>query len=116
MRSKLLKATNDLTQLSKTALKKTKGAIYERNGKYFSKWTTIPAKLIAEFQTIKENPLNVYLELRNLAVTYPETITHEKATKLIRRYKEALPNDALRVLVKDYFTKRLEELRLEWIC
>ena len=111
LRTKLVKATNDLNQLSKNSLKKTQGAIYKRDNKYFAKWTVIPSKLIAEFQTMKENPKHVYLELRNLAVVNPEKITHENATKLIRRYKDALPNDSLRAPVKEYFTKRLEELR-----
>ena len=113
LRSKMYKATNELQQLSKSTLKKTKGAIYERDGKFYSKWTTIPAKLISEFQTVKESPLQVYLEMRNLAVVNPEKITHDAATKLIRRYKEALPNDALRAPVKEYYTKRLEELRYD---
>ena len=111
LRTKLLNATNQHAQLTKNAAKKTKGAVYVRDGKYYSKWTTIPAKIIAEFQTDKENPLQVYLELRNLVVGTPERTNHDQIVKLIRRYRDALPDDPARNLAKEYYSKRLEELR-----
>ena len=87
------------------------GGVYCRDGKYYARWTTIPAKLIAEFQTTKDDPLAVYRELRNIVVNTPERASHENTTKLLRRYKDALPNDAPRTVVKECITKRLEELR-----
>ena len=111
LRSRLLTATNQLAQLSKNATKKTKGVVYQRDGKFYSKWTIIPAQLIAEFQTLKDDPVQVYRELRNLVVTNPEKVTHENVTKLIRRYKEALPNTMVGNLLKEYYNRRLEELR-----
>ena len=109
-------ATNQLAQLSKNAQKKTKGVVYQRDGKFYSKWTIIPAQLIAEFQTLKDDPVQVYRELRNLVVTNPEKVTHENFTKLIRRYKEALPNSLVGNLLKEYYNRRLEELRSGYIC
>ena len=113
LRSKLLMATNQLAQLAKNATKKTKGQIYQRDGKYYSKWTIIPAQLIAEFQTQKDDPIQVYREFRNLVVTNPEKVNHENVTKFVRRYKEALPNTLVGNLFKEYFNRRLEELRID---
>ena len=85
--------------------------IYSREGRYYSKWTTIPASLISEFQALKECPVQIYREMRQVVVTNPEKLTHDYALKLIRRYKEALPDDTARNIVKEYLTRRLEELR-----
>ena len=60
---------------------------------------------------MKECPVQVYREMRNAVVTNPEKITHDYAMKLIRRYKEALPDDTARNVVKEYLTRRLEEIR-----
>ena len=49
--------------------------------------------------------------MRQAVITNPEKITHDYAMKLIRRYKEALPDDTARNIVKEYLTRRLEELR-----
>ena len=68
---------------------------------------------MAEFQTHKDCPLQVYRDLRSLAVVTPEKISHDAATKLIRRYKEALPNTPPMVIAKAYYDKRLEELRYD---
>ena len=106
-------ATNQLAQLAKNATKKTKGLIYQRDGKYYSKWTIIPAQLIAEFQTQKDDPIQVYREFRNLVVTNPEKVNHENVTKFVRRYKDALPNTLVGNLFKEYYNRRLEELRID---
>ena len=111
VRNKVLNLTDQLGRVSKNSLKKTKGVIYQRNNEYYAKWTTIPAKLIAEFQATKECPLQVYREMRQAVITNPEKLSHDYAIKLIRRYKEALPDDTARSIVKEYLTRRLEELR-----
>ena len=111
LRSKLLLATNQLAQLSKNSLKKTKGVIYQRDGKYYAKWGVIPAQLIAEFQTQKDDPVQVYRDFRNLVVTNPEKVNHDNVTKFARRYKEALPNTLAGNLFREYYNRRLEELR-----
>ena len=110
LRTKLLTSTNQLSNLTKTAVKKTKGVVYQRNGEYYAKWTTIPAKLISEFQALKECPVQVYREMRQAAISNAEKLTHDYAVKLIRRYREALPDDTARQIVKEYLGKRLEEL------
>ena len=113
LRIRLLNATNQVNQLtSKSAAKKARsGAVYVRDGRYYAKWTTIPAKLIAEFQADKEPPIQIYLELRNMVINTPEKITHDFVVKTIRRYRDALPDDQPRILVKEYCSRRLEELR-----
>lgn len=111
LRSKLLTTTNQLAQLSKNASKKTKGLIYQRDGKYYAKWSIIPAQLIAEYMTQKDDPVQVYREFRNLVVTNPDKVNHENVTKFVRRYKEALPNNLVGNLFKEYYNRRLEELR-----
>lgn len=111
LRSTLLAATNHLNQLSKTSAKKQKGIVYKRNNEYYSRWTNIPAKIIAEYQAIKEDPKAIYRDLRYCTIQEPEKLTHAHAVKLIRRYKEALPDGPGLFVAKQYLQVRLEELR-----
>ena len=111
LRSSLLTATNQLNQLSKTSAKKQRGTVYMRNDRYFSRWTHVPAKLIAEFQASREEPKTVYLEMRHCALIEPEKLSHNQVVKLIRRYREALPETPSMTVAKAFFAIRLEELR-----
>ena len=111
LRSTLLSATNHLSQLSKNSAKKQKGIVYKRNNEYYARWTNIPAKIIAEFQATKEDPKAIYRDLRYCTIQEPEKLTHAHAVKLIRRYKEALPEGPGLLVAKQYLQIRLEELR-----
>ena len=85
--------------------------MYKRDTSYYSRWTNIPAKLISEYQAVKEDPKAIYRDMRYCTIQEPETITHARAVKLIRRYKEALPDSMGLRVVKGYLQTRLEELR-----
>ena len=111
LRSSLLAATNHLNQLSKNSTKKQKGIVYKRNNEYYSRWTNIPAKIISEYQATKEDPKAIYRDMRYCTIQEPEKLTHAHAVKLIRRYKEALPDGPGLLVAKQYLQIRLEELR-----
>ena len=85
--------------------------VYKRNNEYYSRWTNIPAKIISEFQATKEDPKAIYRDLRYCTIQEPEKLTHAHAVKLIRRYKDALPEGPGIQVAKQYLQIRLEELR-----
>ena len=49
--------------------------------------------------------------MRYCTIQEPEKLTHAHAVKLIRRYKDALPDDPGLLVAKSFFLARLEELR-----
>lgn len=85
--------------------------VYKRNNEYYSRWTNIPAKIISEYQATKEDPKAIYRDMRYCTIQEPEKLTHAHAVKLIRRYKEALPDGPGLLVAKQYLQVRLEELR-----
>ena len=59
LRNTLLKAR------AKTSTKKDEDSkIFLRNGRYFQNWTTPCPKFMREFQPNKENPSEIYLQIR----------------------------------------------------
>ena len=49
--------------------------------------------------------------MRYCTIHEPEKLTHAHAVKLIRRYKDSLPDDPGLLVAKSFFLARLEELR-----
>ena len=112
LRTAVLSATHQLETLAtKTSKKKQKNHVYQRNGRFYSRWTNVPAKIIADFQATKECPKTIYRDMRYCTIHEPEKLTHAHAVKLIRRYKESLPDDPGLLVAKSFFLARLEELR-----
>ena len=112
LRTSVLSASHQLDTLSsKSSKKRQKNHVYLRNGRYYTRWTNVPAKIIAEFQATKECPKTIYRDMRYCTIQEPEKLTHAHAVKLIRRYKEALPDDPGLLVAKSFFMARLEELR-----
>ena len=112
LRTAVLSATHQLETLStKTSKKKQKNLVYQRNGRFYTRWTNVPAKIISEFQATKECPKTIYRDMRYCTIQEPEKLTHAHAVKLIRRYKDSLPDDPGLLVAKSFYLARLEELR-----
>ena len=112
LRSAVLSASHQLETLStKSSKKKQKNHVYLRNGRYYTRWTNVPAKIIADYQAVKECPKTIYRDMRYCTIHEPEKLTHAHAVKLIRRYKDSLPDDPGLLVAKSFYMARLEELR-----
>ena len=112
LRTAVLSASHQLETLStKTSKKKQKNHVYQRNGRFYTRWTNVPAKIIADYQATKECPKTIYRDMRYCTIQEPEKLTHAHAVKLIRRYKDSLPDDPGLLVAKSFYMARLEELR-----
>ena len=112
LRTAVLSASHQLETLStKNSKKKQKNHVYLRNGRFYTRWTNVPAKIIADYQATKECPKTIYRDMRYCTIHEPEKLTHAHAVKLIRRYKDSLPDDPGLLVAKSFYLARLEELR-----
>lgn len=75
-------------------------------------WDVIPSKIIGKYQASRENPEQVYLELKRKTVDDPEKISHDTVVDLLQRYRQALPDNEMGMQqVKQYYADRIEEVR-----
>ena len=90
---------------------KKERTVYNRGDMWFTKWKCMPKSIMGEFQDSREDPIQVYRLLKLAIVDEPEKVDHDKIVKLLKRYKEALPERADLNPSKKYMDKRILQLQ-----
>ena len=112
LRKDFLNTSRDqLSMQSKVDSMKKDRTVYNRGEMWFTKWKAIPKNIMGKYQDSREDPVQVYRLLKLAIVDEPEKADHEKIVKLIKRYHDALPEDADLAVSRSYLTVRLAELQ-----
>ena len=113
-RDKITKTSSSLSQYLKTQPKTKDSSVFVSGDtgeeRFMARWSVLPTQLMGKFQDQKEDPLLVYRELRRWLVDKPTQINHSHLTRLITRYRDALPDTPVYQVAKDFYAKKLEEL------
>ena len=90
---------------------KKERAVYNRGEMWFTKWKSMPKDLMGKYQDSREDPVQVYRLLKNAIVDEPERVEHDRIVKLLKRYREALPETVELNPPRKYLDGRIRELQ-----
>ena len=70
----------------------------------------MPKSLMGKFQDSREDPKQVYRQLKVALVDEPEKVDHERILKLLKRYRDALPETMEMNTARKYLNLRITEI------
>ena len=107
-RDKVTKTSGSLRQYLHTQPKTKDSSVFITSElgeeRYMAKWSVLPQQLMGKFQDQKEDPQQVYRELRRWMVDKPTQVNHSHLIRLITRYRDALPETPEYQIAKDFFS------------